>query len=63
MKWIIDNLGTVITFLVLAATVVSIVLYLIRNKKQGKSSCGGSCGGACSGCAMSGTCHSTGERK
>ena len=39
---------------VLAVAVVGIVLYLLRQKKQGKSGCG--CG--CNGCPHAGACHS-----
>ena len=50
---------TIIICAVLAAIVVAIVYRLIRNKQQGKSSCG--CG--CSSCAMQGICHEKKETK
>ncbi|MDD3429195.1 MAG: FeoB-associated Cys-rich membrane protein [Oscillospiraceae bacterium] len=51
--FIAENAGTIIVGGIVAAVVVAITLGLIKNKKQGKSSCG--CG--CKDCAMSGSCH------
>lgn len=51
--WITENIATIIIALVLAIIVAAIVIYLVNNKKQGKSSCGCKCGG----CPMSGSCH------
>ncbi len=53
LQGITDNAGTIIVSLVLIALVTGIILQLRRDKKQGKSSCGGACGG----CPMSGSCH------
>lgn len=53
LKFIIENLSSIIIGAVLIAAVVSIILSLRRNKKQGKSACG--CG--CADCAMSGVCR------
>ena len=51
--WLIENLGTILVTLLLIVIVTMIILYLIREKKQGRSSCGGNCGH----CSMCGTCH------
>ncbi len=48
------NLATVLICAALALVVFLIIRSLVRNKKQGRSSCG--CG--CSTCPMSGQCHS-----
>lgn len=48
------NLSTILICIVLIAIVVSISIYLVRQKKQGKSSCGA----GCTHCAMHGECHS-----
>lgn len=48
------NLSTILICIVLIAIVVSISIYLVRQKKQGKSSCGA----GCAHCAMRGECHS-----
>ncbi len=48
------NLSTILICIVLIAIVVSISIYLVRQKKQGKSSCGADC----AHCAMHGECHS-----
>lgn len=53
-SWLADNISTVIVCAVLVLTVALIVKSMIKNKKQGKSSCG--CG--CSSCAMSDMCRS-----
>ena len=53
--WLAQNYGSIIVFTVLSAIVALIVIFMIRNKKKGKSAC--SCGGACGGCPMAGKCH------
>ena len=51
--WLKANLATVIILAILVFVVALIVINLIKNKKQGKTSCG--CG--CTSCPMSGSCH------
>ena len=51
--WITANLSTIIICTILFAVIALIIVSIIRNKKKGKSSCGG----GCSGCPMSGSCH------
>ncbi len=46
-------LGTILISAGLAAIVVAICVYLVRQKKQGKSSCGANC----AHCANAGHCH------
>ncbi len=41
--WLTQNIGTIIILLILIAVVTGIVLGMIKDKKQGKSSCGGNC--------------------
>ncbi len=53
-NWLISNLPTIIVFLVVAAVIIGVVAVMIRDKKNGRSSCGCSCGD----CPMSGKCHS-----
>ena len=45
LTWLSANLSTLLISLVLFAVVISIVRYLIRQKKQGKHTCG--CSGGC----------------
>lgn len=52
MDWLVNNLGTIIVTLLLAAVVALIVINHIRKKKQGKSTCG--CG--CADCPMKNKC-------
>ena len=54
LDWITHNLSTVLLALGLFCICFAIVRKMIRDKKQGKSSCG--CG--CSACAMKDMCHS-----
>lgn len=53
MTWFMENLGTIVTLLVVIAIMGSIVFTMIKNAKRGKSSCG--C--HCSSCPMGGACH------
>lgn len=53
MEWIAANIGTMIVLLILAVIVGIIVFFMIRDKKNGKSACGGNCG--C--CPMGDKCH------
>lgn len=55
MTWFMNNLGTIITFLILAAVVVLIIRRMKKDKAEGKSSCGAECKccslhGKCGGC-------------
>ncbi|MEE0859143.1 MAG: FeoB-associated Cys-rich membrane protein [Acutalibacteraceae bacterium] len=54
ISWFVANIGTIILCLVLVVIVALIISNMIKNKKQGKTSCG--CG--CQNCPMSGSCHS-----
>ena len=53
LDWIAATLGTILISLVLLVIVSLIVVYLLRQKKAGKSSCGANC----AHCAMHGQCH------
>lgn len=52
-SWLVNNLGTILISLVLVAIVVIIIMKLRKDKKAGKSSCGGNC----AHCTMAGSCH------
>ena len=51
-EWLSQNLGTILITIILVLIVTGIVMKLIRDKKQGKSSCGGNCAhcNACTAC-------------
>ena len=51
--WLQNNAGTMMVGLLVAAMVAMLVWKMIRDKRQGKSSCG--CG--CEGCALKDKCH------
>ena len=53
VETISENAGTIAVSLLLIGLITLIIIRLRRDKKQGKSSCGGNCG--C--CLMSGSCH------
>ena len=53
LKLIADNAGTILVSLLLILLVLGILTVLHRDRKQGKSTCGGSCGS----CPMGGACH------
>lgn len=53
LQWIGDNLSTILICIFLLAIVILIIRSLIRQKKQGNSSCGA----GCAHCAMHGECH------
>lgn len=54
MMWLSNNMSTIVVCIVLIGVVTAIIVRMIKNKKQGKSSCG--CG--CQDCAMRNSCHS-----
>ena len=53
MKWIIDNLGTIIVLSVLVTVLTLIIVYRVKAKKRGENSCGCNC----SNCAGRDFCH------
>ncbi|MBR0200088.1 MAG: FeoB-associated Cys-rich membrane protein [Oscillospiraceae bacterium] len=56
LTWLSANLINIVLIAVIALIVGLLLRGMIRDKKAGKSSCGGSCAscGACGGC---GSCH------
>ena len=58
LSWLAANIGTIVICAIIVAIVVLLVWSLIRDKKKGKTCCGG-----CSGCSMSGVCHSKKEKE
>ena len=53
LNWLAANIGTIIITLVLIGIVTAVILVMRRDKKKGKSTCGGNCGH----CPMGGSCH------
>ena len=49
LQWLSANLGTILISAALLVVVILIIRYLLRQKKAGKSSCGGDCA-HCRGC-------------
>ena len=53
LDFIVDNLGTILITVVLVTFLAAIVVKLVRDKRKGKSSCGGNC----AHCALGDSCH------
>ncbi len=51
--WFTQNLGTIVITLLLLVIITIIILTIIKDKKQGRSSCGGNC----AHCKMCAACH------
>lgn len=50
LEWIANNLGTVIVAVIVLCIVATVVGVMYRDKKQGRSACGGSCIGCSMNC-------------
>ena len=53
LAWLSANIGTILISLALLAVVITVIAVMRKDKKKGKSTCGGNCGH----CPMSGSCH------
>ena len=53
LNWLFQNISTILIALGLFCLCFAIIRKILRDKKQGKTSCG--CG--CSACAMKDACH------
>lgn len=49
--WLSHNIATIAVCLILAAIAALIIVKMVRDRKNGKSSCGCDCG-SCRGCGM-----------
>ncbi|MBO4390910.1 MAG: FeoB-associated Cys-rich membrane protein [Lachnospiraceae bacterium] len=54
ISWLLGNLGTIVISFLLLLVVAGIILSMIRDKKMGRSSCGGNC----SHCNLCNSCRS-----
>lgn len=57
--WLISQLSTIAVLLILAAVVADIISSIVKDRQNGKSSCGGSCGA----CPMHDRCHSAAKKR
>ena len=53
LAWLSANLATILITVALIGVVAVILLVMRKDKKKGKSTCGGNCGH----CPMGGSCH------
>ena len=61
LAWFSANLVNIALTAAVALIVGLLIFVMVRDKKAGKSSCGGSCascGGSCGGCSACAGCHS-----
>lgn len=58
MQTLLSLLPTIIISLILIIVVAAIIIKLIKDKKNGKSSCGCNC----DSCPLSGSCHKTDKK-
>ena len=56
--WLAENLGTILVSVILIVIVAVIIRIMIRDKKMGKSTCGGSC----ASCKMCAACRQAGKK-
>ena len=52
--WIAAHLATLLVGLLLVLLIVLAIVVIVRDRRNGKSFCGGNC----QGCPMGGNCHS-----
>jgi hypothetical protein len=64
LTWLSANLVNIVLVGVIVLVVTLLVRVMIRDKKAGKSSCGGSCAdcGACGGCSACSSKRPTADR-
>ena len=53
LEWLAANIGTIIVALIVIAVIAFVVARMVKDKKEGKSSCGANC----AHCACRGDCH------
>lgn len=58
ITWLIGNMGNIIVSLILIVIVTAVIRKLIKDKKNGISSCGGNC----KSCGMCGSCSRPDKR-
>lgn len=56
LDFLFANWGTLLVGVLVLAAVLGVIIKMVRDKKQGKSSCSCGCGG-CSGCGGIHICH------
>lgn len=56
LDFLLANWGTLLVGALVLAAVLGVIIKMVRDKKQGKSSCSCGCGG-CSGCGGIYICH------
>lgn len=62
LTWLAANWINIVVLAVVVLVVGLVIRSMIRDKKAGKSACGGNCG-SCAGCAGCGVCQSPGIKE
>lgn len=57
VNWIGSHMGDILVLAILGLTVLTVVVSMVRDRKQGKHC------GSCSGCAMAGSCAREAKKK
>ena len=53
MTWLMENLGSLLVGALLLAVVAAVVRRMLKDHREGRSSCGS----GCASCPMSASCH------
>ena len=59
LEWLSNNWANILIIALVTALVVLAIVSMVRDKKEGKSSCGCNC----ANCALAGKCHSVQKAK
>ena len=64
LNWLSANLVNIALIAALVLIVSLLIRSMVRDRKAGKSPCGGNCAacGACKGCSACGSCHAMNGR-
>ncbi len=58
ISWLLGNLPNIVVLALVGGAFFLALRKIVRDKKAGKSCCGGSCGGCSGNCAGCGSCRS-----
>ncbi|MCR4702085.1 MAG: FeoB-associated Cys-rich membrane protein [Saccharofermentans sp.] len=59
LEWLSNNWANILIIALVTALVVLAIISMVRDKKEGKSSCGCNC----ANCALAGKCHSVQKKE
>lgn len=59
LEWLSNNWANILIIALVTALVVLAIISMVRDKREGKSSCGCNC----ANCALAGKCHSVQKKE